>query len=401
MQYMCFLSTRIAYFVMVNMLNMSVYFLVQYDDKSYHSMFLNEWFFVFRFEVMTIKQYLEHAISLAEMVEGQTGVNPPVGAVVVKDGRIIGLGSHLKKGDKHAEIQAIDMAGNDNVKGATIYVSLEPCSHYGATPPCAQRIIDTGIQKVVYAARDITLPATGHKMMADHGIDVQYAPHPRAEQLYASFFTSKTTAHPIVTVKVSASMDGKQATDHHESQWITSKAVKADVFKLRHMHDAIITGNGTLTADNPSLTVRTQDGCHPARVILTQSGNVNWDATLFHDHLAPVYVYTDQPELVSPFEHVQVVQLPDTAIETVLHDLYTKGFGRVLVEAGPKLTSQFLASEFISTFILYLAPKIIGGQGKYQYFQTDGVTPLDQLNTFEIVHSEMIDTDMKLLMKRK
>lgn len=350
---------------------------------------------------MTIKQYLEQAISLAEMVEGQTGVNPPVGAVIVKEGRIIGMGAHLKKGDKHAEIQAIDMAGQDNVKGATIYVSLEPCSHYGATPPCAARIIEIGIQKVVYAARDITLPATGHDMMVEKGIDVHYEPHPRAEQLYAPFFKSKMASLPIVTVKVSASLDGKQATDHDESQWITSKAVKTDVFKLRHMHDAIVTGNGTLAADNPSLTVRTADGRHPARVILTRSGNINWDATLFHDHLAPVYVYTDNPALVSPLEHVNIVQLPNTETETVLHDLYNKGFGRVLIEAGPKLTSQFLASEFISTFILYLAPKIIGGQGKYQYFQTEGVTPLDQLNHFEIVHSEMIDTDMKLLMKRK
>lgn len=348
-----------------------------------------------------MKYYLEHAIRLAEMVEGQTGVNPPVGAVIVKEGRIIGMGAHLKKGDKHAEIQAIDMAGAQNVVGATIYVSLEPCSHYGATPPCATKIIETGIQKVVYAARDITLPATGHEMMAEKGIDVQYTPHPRADKLYASFFASKTTEVPIVTVKVSASLDGKQATDHQQSQWITSKAVKDDVFQLRHMHDAIITGNGTLEADDPSLTVRLPEGRHPARIVMTHSGRIDWQAAMFHDQLAPVYIYTDNESFVSPLDHVHVVYLPSTDVKTVLHDLYKKGFGRILVEAGPKLTSQFLTSEFISTFILYLAPKIIGGQGKYQYFQTDGVTPLDQLANFEIVHSEMIDTDIKLQMKRK
>lgn len=357
--------------------------------------------FLFRFEVIQINNYLEHAIRLAEMVEGQTGVNPPVGAVVVKDGRIIGMGAHLQKGDKHAEIQAIDMAGEQNVSGATIYVSLEPCSHFGATPPCAQKIIETGIQKVVYAARDITLPATGHEMMAEKGIEVQYVPHPLAEDLYAPFFASKTSEVPIVTVKVSASMDGKQATDDQESQWITSKAVKADVFQLRHMHDAIITGNGTLEADNPSLTVRIPEGRHPARVIMTHSGHINWDAAIFHDQLAPVYIYTDNRALTTSLAHVQIIYLPTSDVKSVLQDLYKRGFGRVLVEAGPKLTSQFLASEFISTFILYLAPKIIGGRGKYQYFQTDGVTPLDQLTNFEIVHSEMIDTDMKLQMKRK
>ncbi|QLK86304.1 bifunctional diaminohydroxyphosphoribosylaminopyrimidine deaminase/5-amino-6-(5-phosphoribosylamino)uracil reductase RibD [Staphylococcus sp. 17KM0847] len=348
-----------------------------------------------------MNNYIDYAVQLAEMVEGQTGVNPPVGAVIVKEGHIIGIGAHLKKGDKHAEIQAIDMAGAEQVNGATMYVSLEPCSHYGATPPCAQRIIDTGVAKVVYAAKDITLHSTGHEMMTRAGIDVAYVPHSRALRLYEPFFESKTEAVPIVTVKVSASIDGKQATDDRESQWITSKAVKSDVFRLRHMHDVILTGNGTLSTDNPSLTVRSFDGRQPARAILTDSGQVNWEATLFHDHLAPVYIYTSNPNLVAPYAHVHVVHMPDTEVGTVLQDLYKKGFGRVLVEAGPRLTSQFLASHYTTNFILYLAPKIIGGQGKYQYYQTDWTTPLDQLMNFEIVHSERIDTDMKLLMKRK
>lgn len=345
--------------------------------------------------------YLEYAIQLAEMTDGQTGTNPAVGAVIVKHGRIIGFGAHLKKGEQHAEIQAIDMAGAQHVKGATIYVSLEPCSHYGSTPPCAQKIIDTGIAKVVYAAKDTTLKETGHDMMVQHGIEVTYRPHPRAQQLYADFYNSKEEAIPIVTVKVSVSLDGKQATDHFESQWITSKEVKEDVFQLRHTHDAILTGNGTLTYDNPSLTTRIENGHHPARVILSRSGNINWDAQLFQDSVTPIYIYTENHTLTTSLDHVEIIHQMDTQIEAVLKDLYQKGYGRVLVEAGPNVTSQFLASRFVTHFILYLAPKIIGGQGVNQFYQTEFVTPLNQLPQFEIVHTNIIDTDIKLHMQRK
>ncbi|EGQ3384401.1 bifunctional diaminohydroxyphosphoribosylaminopyrimidine deaminase/5-amino-6-(5-phosphoribosylamino)uracil reductase RibD [Staphylococcus pseudintermedius] len=348
-----------------------------------------------------MNHYLDYAIQLAEMTQGQTGTNPAVGAVIVKHGRIIGFGAHLKKGELHAEIQAIDMAGAKHVKGATIYVSLEPCSHYGSTPPCAQRIIDTGIAKVVYAAKDTTLQETSHDVMVQHGIEVEYRPHPRAEQLYAAFYRSKEGAVPIVTVKVSASIDGKQATDHFESQWITSKQVKADVFQLRHSHDAIITGNGTLTHDNPSLTTRVEDGHHPAKVILSRSGKINWDAQLFQDHVTPIYIYTENQALTSSFDHVEIIQQTDIQIEDVLKDLYQKGYGHVLVEAGPNVTSQFLASRLVTHFILYLAPKIIGGQGVNQFYQTPLVTPLNQLPQFEIVQTDIIDTDLKLRMQRK
>lgn len=335
------------------------------------------------------------------MVEGQTGTNPPVGAVIVKHGRIIGMGAHLKKGDKHAEIQAIDMAGADHVKDATMYVSLEPCSHYGKTPPCAKRIIDVGIKKVVYAAKDVTLPSTGHEMMAEAGVDVEYRQDTQMEQHYQNFFDSKASEFPIVTVKVSASLDGKQATDEAESKWITTPAVKQDVFQLRHTHDAILTGSGTINHDNPSLTVRMEEGSHPTRVILSKSGNLNWDAQLFSDEQAPIYIYTENQHLNTELDNVQIIYLEHCQIDTILKDLYQKGLGRVLVEAGPNVTSQFLSSSLVSNFILYLAPKVIGGQGQFQYYQTPYVEKLDRIPQFEIVHSEMIDTDIKLVLKRK
>ena len=346
-------------------------------------------------------KYLEKAITLAELVEGQTGLNPPVGAVIVKNGRIIGMGSHLKQGERHAEIQAIEMAGSENVEGATMYVSLEPCSHFGKTPPCAKRIIETKIAHVVYAARDITLPATGHQMMKEAGIKVDYRPQTRAMVLYQDFFESKQNEMPIVTVKVSASMDGKQATDYDESQWITNPTVKEDVFQLRHQHDAVITGAGTLRKDNPSLTVRKENGRHPTRVILSKKGNIDWDCQMFHDLYSPILIYTENSELQTSLSNVEIVYFQECHVDDVLKDLYEKGIGRVLVEAGPNVTSQFLSSNMITHFILYLAPKIIGGKGLNQFYQTEEVLDLNQVHQFEIVETSLIDTNVKIHMKRK
>ncbi|PTF67746.1 bifunctional diaminohydroxyphosphoribosylaminopyrimidine deaminase/5-amino-6-(5-phosphoribosylamino)uracil reductase RibD [Staphylococcus chromogenes] len=345
--------------------------------------------------------YLDKAITLAELVEGQTGLNPSVGAVIVKDGRIIGMGAHLKQGERHAEIQAIDMAGSKNVEGATMYVSLEPCSHFGKTPPCAKRIIETKIAHVVYAARDTTLPATGHQMMEEAGVRVDYRPHPRAMALYQDFFKSKQNEFPTVTIKVSASMDGKQATDDDESQWITNPSVKEEVFQLRHQHDAIITGTGTLHKDNPSLTVRKENGHHPTRVILAIKGKIQWDLQMFHDQESPIMIYTENKELQTSLPNVKIIYLEECHVETILKDLYQKGFGRVLVEAGPKVTSQFLSSNMITHFILYLAPKIIGGKGLNQFYQTEEILDLDHVHQFEIVETSLIDTNVKIHMKRK
>ena len=179
-----------------------------------------------------LSEFMKYAIQLAQMVKGQTGVNPPVGSVVVKDGRIVGLGAHLKQGEKHAEVQALDMA-QDKAKGGTIYISLEPCTHYGSTPPCVNKIIEHGLSKVIYAVKDTTLSSEGDIILEKAGIEVEYQYSEEAFALYEDFFKAKQHKIPEITVKVSTSLDGKQATDSGQSQWITNKAVKQDVYRLR------------------------------------------------------------------------------------------------------------------------------------------------------------------------
>lgn len=336
------------------------------------------------------------------MAEGQTGVNPAVGSVVVKDGRIVGLGAHLKQGERHAEVQALDMAG-DQAQGATIYVSLEPCTHFGSTPPCVNKIIEAGIKKVVYAMKDISLDSPGDDILQSAGIEVEYQYQAEAELMYKDFFNAKSENIPEVTLKVSVSLDGKQATDYGQSQWITNLGVKQDVFKHRARHDALLTGAGTVEADNPSLTVRLEGERQPVRVILDRSGRLNLEQKIFHDQQTPVWLYTENNEMLNK-EHsdqVKIIQLEDCSIKNILHDLYHKGIGSLYVEAGPNVSSQFLQSECVQTLIIYYAPKVIGGSGKYQFYQTDHVLSLDKIPQFEIANSEIIDQNIKVSLRKK
>lgn len=343
---------------------------------------------------------MKYAIQLAKMVDGQTGVNPPVGSVVVKDGRIVGLGAHLQKGDKHAEVQALDMAGTQ-AKGATIYITLEPCSHYGSTPPCVNKIIDANIRKVIYATKDQSLDTHGDDILQAHGIKVEHQYDEEAASLYQYFFKAKAQQIPEITVKVAASLDGKQANDNGQSQWITNKEVKQDVYQLRHKHDAVLTGRGTVELDNPQYTTRLADGKNPIKIILSKSGNLDFTQQLFQDTSTAIWIYTENPNLFTNNENIDITYLPKCHLITILQDIYQKGVGKLLVEAGPHTTSEFLQSEYIDEFILYVAPKLIGGSGKYQYYQTDDVFSIPESNQFEIVQSELINQNIKLTLRKK
>ncbi|ANZ33110.1 bifunctional diaminohydroxyphosphoribosylaminopyrimidine deaminase/5-amino-6-(5-phosphoribosylamino)uracil reductase RibD [Staphylococcus carnosus] len=349
-----------------------------------------------------MNRFLENAIQLAKMAEGQTGVNPAVGSVVVNHGRIVGLGAHLKQGERHAEVQALDMAG-DQARGGTIYVSLEPCTHYGSTPPCVNKIIEAGISKVVYAMKDITLDSPGDEILKSAGIEVVYQHEVEAEKMYKDFFAAKVSKIPEVTLKVSVSLDGKQATDSGQSQWITNPGVKQDVLKNRARHDAILTGAGTVEADNPSLTVRIEGERQPIRVILDKSGSLSFQENIFHDQLTPVWLYTENNAVQNKehLDNINIIQLEECSVHNILRDLYNKGIGSLYIEAGPNVSSQFLQSECVQTLIIYYAPKVIGGSGKYQFYQTEEVLSLDKIPQFEIANSEIIDQNIKVSLRKK
>ncbi|GGI40503.1 bifunctional diaminohydroxyphosphoribosylaminopyrimidine deaminase/5-amino-6-(5-phosphoribosylamino)uracil reductase RibD [Mammaliicoccus stepanovicii] len=347
-----------------------------------------------------MNQFLEFAIDLAEKLQGQTSTNPSVGAVIVKEDRIVGFGAHLKKGEAHAEIQALKMAGEE-AKGATIYVSLEPCSHYGMTPPCSKSIIDHEINAVVYAVKDRSLNKSGHDMLVEAGISVTHSPSTRAEQLYESFFVQQELEMPFVTLKVSTSLDGKVATDTQESKWITGKDVKQDVLKLRSNHDAIITGGETVRKDNPLLTSRTESYREPQRVVLTRKSHFVESLDIFNDEQKPVIIITDQSNFkITKNQNIKLKKLDELNLKAALHYLYTEGYSNVMVEAGPNLISQFIEQNLVDQLIIYQAPKMIGGQGKYQYYQTHDVYPLSEAKQFKIISTDIIGEDVKIVLRK-
>jgi diaminohydroxyphosphoribosylaminopyrimidine deaminase/5-amino-6-(5-phosphoribosylamino)uracil reductase len=232
---------------------------------------------------MTDIEYMQKALSLAQRGKGFTSPNPCVGAVVVKDGRIVGKGFHLAAGLPHAEVEALNDAGS-NARGATIYVTLEPCTHFGKTPPCTQKIIKAGIKKVVVGCKDPNLDVCGGgiEYLRNNGIEVVTGIlDSQAKILIEDFiWYTRNDKKPFVILKCASTLDGRIATSTGDSKWITNEKSREFVHKIRHEVDAILVGSGTLHADDPSLTsrikgVKTKD---PLRIILDTHLSIKKDA---------------------------------------------------------------------------------------------------------------------------
>src|SRR5919109_2288757 len=228
--------------------------------------------------------YMRRAIRLAQRGRGLASPNPPVGAFVVRDGSVVGQGFHRGPGTAHAEIEAIEAAG-DACRGATLYLTLEPCTHQGRTPPCAPRVIDAGFARVVIGTTDPNplVDGRGVAALTDAGIDVETGVlESDAERLIESFSKFIRTGRPFVTAKVAVSLDGRAAAADGSSQWITGPSSRRDAHHLRATSDAVIVGIGTVVRDDPHLTVRLRGykGRQPLRVVLDSSGRIPLDANV-------------------------------------------------------------------------------------------------------------------------
>lgn len=239
--------------------------------------------------------YMKMAIDLAKSAKGQTAPNPAVGAVIVKNNEVAGLGAHLKAGEPHAERHAPQMAG-EKAKGAVMYVTLEPCSHYGKTPPCADAVIDAGIRKVFVASSDPNPKVAGrgiHKLK-EAGVEViEGFMKEEGDRINREFFHFIKTKKPYVTLKSATSIDGKIATKTGESKWITGEEARKDVHMLRHRNDAILVGVNTVLADDPLLTTRLDGGGrNPVRIILDRRLRTPAEAGIVKDKSAPTWIIT-------------------------------------------------------------------------------------------------------------
>ncbi|WP_238996444.1 bifunctional diaminohydroxyphosphoribosylaminopyrimidine deaminase/5-amino-6-(5-phosphoribosylamino)uracil reductase RibD [Paenibacillus pinistramenti] len=319
--------------------------------------------------------YMALALDMARHTQGQTGINPVVGAVVVRDGAIAGMGAHLKRGGGHAEVHALNMAG-DRAAGSTVYVTLEPCSHYGATPPCSRRLIEAGVSRVVVACEDPNPQVSGRgiAMLRDAGIEVDVGiMQEEARELNKKFIKFITTGLPFVTLKTASSLDGKIASRTGDSKWITGEEARSLVHTMRHQHAAILVGIETVLADNPSLSTRLPvPGLPPVRVIVDSKLRIPLGAKVLESDGAETMILTTENHANEPklraLEDKQIRVIPCGSGERVdlrtgLQKLAEAGLSSVLVEGGGKVSGSFLSERLADEIQLFLAPKLIGSGG--------------------------------------
>ncbi|MCH1929064.1 bifunctional diaminohydroxyphosphoribosylaminopyrimidine deaminase/5-amino-6-(5-phosphoribosylamino)uracil reductase RibD [Shewanella sp. A25] len=329
-------------------------------------------------------QMMSRAIQLARKGFYTTRPNPSVGCVIVKDNLIVGEGYHQRAGEPHAEVHALRMAG-ENARGATAYVTLEPCSHYGRTPPCALALINIGVKRVVVAAQDPNpqVGGRGIQMLRDAGIEVDVGLHrDEAYTLNLGFMQRMEIGLPWVTVKLAASLDGKTALSNGVSKWITGTEARRDVQRLRLRSCALITGIETILADDPFLNVRYQELgsvkdslneerlLQPLRVILDSRCRMPGSAALFAIDspilLVSTLAYSEEFKAQLP-EHVTCLQLSAVDGRVSLAELLAylgQSCNQVLVEAGATLAGAFLAEGLVNELVLYQAMKILGGKAR-------------------------------------
>lgn len=290
--------------------------------------------------------HMRHAIALARKQLGRCAPNPAVGCVIVApSGQIIGVGATHQSGRPHAEAMAIAMAGAD-ARGATAYVTLEPCSHHGQTPPCAQALIDAGIARVFIASQDPNpkVSGSGIAMLRAAGMEVVLGiAEDEAALLHEGFFKSLSVKRPLVSLKIASSLDGKIATASGESQWITSEQARRYGHALRGEHDAIATGIGTVLADDPALTCRLagREEDSPKRFVFDRNTRLPTNAKL-HPCVALSQPLAEALEVMA-LEH---------------------GITRLLVEAGPRLSSAFLQAGLVDWLYWFKAPLLLGAAGR-------------------------------------
>lgn len=354
---------------------------------------------------VTDHKFMARALQLAERGRYSTHPNPRVGCVIVNDGEVIAEGWHEVAGGPHAEVMALDAAGTA-AHGATAYVTLEPCSHHGRTPPCCDSLIQAGIARVVFAAADPNDQVAGALALTTAGIEVSGGLlADAAQRLNEGFFARHQLGRPFVRIKVAASLDGATAMDDGSSQWISGTASRADVQRLRAAASAILTGIGTVLADDPSLNVRdaTLDtrGRQPLRVVI--DSQLRMPATsrmLALQGATLVYCVNDANRAALERAGAEVVRIsaeggrPD--LKAVLADLATREINEVLVEAGASLGGAFLQARLVDELVLYQAPVLLGSQTRGLFTTPDWRALSDKL-ALKVVDLRQFGADTRII----
>lgn len=338
---------------------------------------------------------MHRCLKLAAQGAGLTAPNPMVGAIVVKDGQIIGEGFHPQVGQPHAEVFALRAAG-EAARGGILYVNLEPCNHTGRTPPCTDTVLQSGIAMVVIGMRDPNPKASGGiERLRSAGVEVITDIETAAcEQLNEAFIHRIRHRQPFSILKYAMTLDGKIATETGHSAWITSPEARHRVHQLRSQCDAVIIGGNTVRQDNPQLTSHGTSEHNPLRVVMSRRLNLPTVAHLWQTKIAPTVVFTEMPVQPSALpNHVDVISLPRLSPESVLNHLYEQGLSTVLWECGGTLAAAALRQKTIQKIWAFVAPKIIGGNQAPTPIGDLGLTAMSEAMLLHNTQLEKIGPD--------
>lgn len=354
-------------------------------------------------------RFMARALQLARRGMYTTDPNPRVGCVIVKGGEIIGEGWHERTGQPHAEINALNQAGKIHSQQSGVYVTLEPCCHSGHTPPCTQALINTGVMRVVAAMRDPNpqIAGKGFRELEANGIQVDVGLMEReAEALNPGFISRMKQGRPYVRVKLAASLDGRTAMVNGESKWITGAAARADVQKWRARSSAIVTGVGTVLADNPMLTVRDSKlGRQPLRVVVDSRLRTPPTARLLQGEGKTLIVTADQD--IKQAENLKrsgaevayiAAKKNNVDLTALMKHLASLEMNEVLVEAGETLCGAMLQENLVDEIVLYIAPHIMGGKEHGMFMLPALARMADRVN-LDIIDTRTIGKDWRVIVK--
>ena len=360
---------------------------------------------------MVDDRYMRRALDLAARGTGLVSPNPLVGAVLVRDGEVAGEGWHEGPGRPHAEVVALEEAG-DRARGSTLYVTLEPCAHYGRTPPCAPRVIEAGVTRVVAAMTDPNQAVDGRGLAALRlaGVEVSVGLMAnRAEVLNAAFLKHLRTGLPHVTLKMAASLDGKVAARDGTSRWITGEEARAEVHRMRAAADAIMVGAGTAFRDDPSLTVRdpAYQGRPTLRVVVDGRGIVPESHRVLSVGPAPTLVATTEGAPAWRRDAwraagAEVLVLDDAGsalipLEDLLRELGKRDVQRVLLEGGPTLAWEAVRGELVDEVVLFFAPILVGGQDAPSVLMGGGIPTIAAPFRLDLDEVVRVGPDIKVV----
>ena len=355
------------------------------------------------------EKYMRLAMQLAGNAIGRTSPNPLVGAVIVKDNRVVGCGWHRKAGTPHAEVHALNQAG-ELAQGADVYVTLEPCAHYGKTPPCAKALVEAKVKNVYGGLLDVNpkVAGKGFKILEDAGIHVEYGfLQDELRKQNEVFFKWIEHKKPFIVLKAAMTLDGKIATATGQSKWITNETSRAYGYKLRDIYDGIMVGINTVIEDNPMLTARVDGGKNPIRIVVDSSLKIDINANLVQDKSAKTIVATtdkaDKDKILKlQAQDVDVIVVDKDEndkvdIEKLLDILGQQNICSILVEGGATLSGSFVAKKLVDKVYFFIAPKIIGGKEAKTPVAGTGILNLQEALALKDIQIEKLEEDILII----